>query len=60
MLRYEFQTFFFLDVNTSLKGNGYSLLNKLLEEKYGKFKKISNQSSSFIILFPNKYLLPIL
>lgn len=47
--------FSFPDVNTSLKENSYNLLKKLFKEKYGKFKQISNQSNSFIILFPNKY-----
>ncbi|XP_026820222.1 uncharacterized protein LOC113558852 [Rhopalosiphum maidis] len=43
----------FKDVNTDLKKNNYCLLNKIIQEKYGKFKQIKNVDNSFIILFKN-------
>lgn len=41
------------DVNTNLKRNNYCLLSKIVQEKYGKFKQITNVDNSFIILFEN-------
>lgn len=51
----NFNIFYFLDVNTNLKRNNYHLISKIIQEKYGKFKQITNVDNSFIILFENMY-----
>lgn len=49
----QFFYFYVLDVDTNLKRNNYCLLNKIIQEKYGKFKQITNIDNSFMILFKN-------
>ncbi|CAI6377082.1 unnamed protein product [Macrosiphum euphorbiae] len=41
------------NLNSNLKNNNYIVLNKIIQERYGKFKLVENVNNAFVILFEN-------